>query len=106
MFVDSEFAKREPMTHDIDEDTTFEIVDGVLTEEIDGELVVLDLDGDVYFSLNDVGRAIWEEAAGGGSFAEIVDAVVSQYDVERGRARSDAADFLAEVLDEGLAERC
>jgi len=90
---------------DIDDETTFETVDGVLTEEIEGEVVVLDLDGDVYFSLNNVGRVIWDEAADGATLADIVDAVVSQYEVDRDRARRDAAEFLEDVLERGLFER-
>ena len=87
---------------EISDDTTFQVRDDVITEEIEDELVILDLEGDVYFSLNEVGRVVWEEAADGKTFEEVVDAVCEQYEVERERAAEDAAAFLGEALDEGL----
>jgi len=89
---------------EISDDTTFQVRDDVVTEEIEDELVILDLEGDVYFSLNDVGRLIWEEAADGTAFGAIVDAVCEDYEVERERAAEDAKEFLVEAVEEGLME--
>ncbi len=88
---------------EIAEQTTFEVRDEVMTEEIEGELVILDLQGDVYFSLNEVGRLVWEAAERGESFGEIVEAICEAYEeVDRERAAEDAAAFLEEALDEEL----
>jgi hypothetical protein len=90
-------------TPEIDDETTFAIHEDVLTEEIDGELVILDLEGDVYFSLNAVGRLVWEAAERGDSFAAIVDEICETYDeVGREQAAEDAAAFLGEALAEEL----
>ena len=89
---------------EISDNTTFQVRDDIVTEEIEDELVILDLDGDVYFSLNEVGRLIWEEAADGTAFGAIVDAICENYEVERERAAEDARDFLGQALDEQLME--
>lgn len=89
---------------EITDETTFTVRDDVVTEEIEDELVILDLEGDVYFSLNEVGRVIWEQAADGQSFSEVVDAVCEQYEVERETAAEDAKAFLGEALDEDLMD--
>lgn len=87
---------------EIADDTTFAIRDDVISEEIEDELVVLDLEGDVYFSLNDVGRLIWEAISDGKTFSEVVDAICETYDVERDRASEDAVAFLEDTLDREL----
>ena len=82
----------------MDDETTFEIRDDVISEEIEDELVILDLEGDVYFSLNEVGRVIWEEMESGESLSGIVDAICASYEVERERAEADAREFLDDAL--------
>jgi hypothetical protein len=88
---------------EIGEETTFAVHEDVLSEEIDGELVILDLEGDVYFSLNEVGRLVWEAAERGEAFGEIVDEICETYEgVGREQAAEDAAAFLEQAFDEEL----
>ena len=84
----------------------FELRDDLVVEEIDDDVVVLDLDGNQYFGLNEVGWIIWraldetEE-----TFGDIVDDIVEAFDIEEERARGDAAAFIEQLLDAGLARR-
>lgn len=89
---------------EIDDETTFNIEDDVVVEEIEGEAVLLDLEGDVYYSLNHVARFIWEEVDEGASVGEVVDGITAGFEVDEERAREDAIDFLEHAVDEGLAE--
>jgi hypothetical protein len=53
--------------------------------------------------LNEVGGRIWA-LADGRTFAEIVDILVNEYEVERTELRMDAETFLSEMQSRGLLE--
>ena len=90
----------------IDDADHFELRDDLVVEEIDGDIVVLDLEGNKYFGLNAVGWMIWrgidEEDR---SFGEIVEGITAEFGIDRETARTDAAAFIEQLLDAGLANR-
>jgi hypothetical protein len=90
------------MTDQITDTTRFAISDDTVAEEIEGELVLLDLQGDVYFSLNPVGRVIWEAIAEEKAFGEVVDGICEEFEVEREVAAEDARDFLNDAIEREL----
>jgi hypothetical protein len=53
--------------------------------------------------LNEVGARVWE-LADGRTFAEILDILVNEYDVERTQLRRDAEAFLSELHSRSLLE--
>ena len=53
--------------------------------------------------LNEVGARVWE-LADGRTFAEIVDTLVNEYEVERTQLRLDAEAFLSELHSRSLLE--
>ena len=83
----------------------FELRDDLVVEEIDDDIVVLDLEGNKYFGLNEVGWMIWRDIQEDRSFGEIVDGIVEEFDVDEEIARDDAAVFIDQLLDAGLANR-
>ena len=89
-----------------DDSDTFELRDDLVVEEIDGDVVVLDLEGNQYFGLNEVAWMIWrdirEEER---SFREIVDSIAESFDIDGERARSDVSRFVESLVDAGLATR-
>lgn len=69
---------------------------------IDGEAVIINLLNGTYYSLDKVGGAIWELAAAGRTVPEILDSVVTRYDVDPARARRDIERLTEELLAERL----
>jgi coenzyme PQQ synthesis protein D (PqqD) len=72
----------------------------LLSQEIDGEMVLLDLRSGMYLGLNRLGTFIWKliDTAHGAVAAEtIVQAVTGQFDVDPGRARQDLDQLLVEL---------
>lgn len=53
--------------------------------------------------LNEVGARVWE-LADGRTFAEIIDVLVNEYEVERTQLRLDAEAFLSELHSRSLLE--
>jgi Coenzyme PQQ synthesis protein D (PqqD) len=77
--------------------------DDLLWRDMDRELIILDLSGSTYFTLNDTGAYLWERlVSGGATEGELVDAVVAEFAVERGAAARDAAEFLHNLESRGL----
>ncbi|MBA3691704.1 MAG: PqqD family protein [Actinobacteria bacterium] len=75
-----------------------------VSSDVAGETVILELDRGVYYGLADVGARVWELLREPRTVAEIRDVVVSEYDVEPGRAGADLLSLLAEMQARGLVE--
>jgi hypothetical protein len=79
------------------------IVDkSVLSADLEGETVLLNLETGVYFGLDEVGTAIWNALEAGASVDEIVSRLLEEFEVEADRARSDVSKFLSSLEERGL----
>jgi hypothetical protein len=83
------------------DDDRFVVQQDILFEEIDDEIVMLDLDKNVYFGTNAMGKVIWEMLHGL-SFGEIIDSLLSDYDVDRTTLAADVGEFLSGALGSGV----
>jgi hypothetical protein len=83
----------------------FAVRNDLSAEEIDGELVLFDLERDAYFSLNEVAGIVWRGAREGETFGTIVESIAETYEIDTERARRDAVAFLEEALEHDLIER-
>ncbi len=61
----------------------FNISDEVLSQEVNGETVLLDLQGESYFGLNEVGTRIWQLLKSEQTIAEALSTLSDEYDVSR-----------------------
>jgi len=71
---------------------------------LDDELLCVNLDTGTYIGMKEVGQAVWRQLEVPSTFDEILRLVVSEYDVDEGRARADLETFMAEMVKAGLAE--
>jgi len=78
---------------------------GVDWKVIEGETVVLDLEGSRYFSINATGTLLWPLLAEGATRTQLVDAVTARWDVDADAARRDVDAFCVELDAAGLLER-
>jgi hypothetical protein len=74
----------------------------VLTRRVEGETVLLNLDNEEYYGLDDVGTRLWELIEKGTTFAEAVDAMLGEYDVERGVLERDLTALTVDLQKNGL----
>lgn len=74
----------------------------VAWREVEGEIVVLDLTGGVYLSINDSGAALWSRLTEGATRAELADALVSEYEIDRDLALRDVDAFVAMLAEHKL----
>lgn len=85
------------------ESTVVRSADQVSTD-LGGEVVILGLQSEEYFSLEGVGARIWEMIQEPRTVQEILDAILNNYAVEPERCERDLLAVLGELADEGLIE--
>ncbi len=92
------------MREDLSLTSSVRIRDGVLSRDLQGELVILDLNTGVYFGLDQVGTRIWYLLLEHGSLQKVLDSLVEEYEVTEGACAHDLLDFVAKMLEKGLIE--
>jgi hypothetical protein len=75
----------------------------VHARRFDDELIVLDLGKGEYFSLDDVGAAVWEGFARGQSLQEIAQGLAEQYQVPESTLLADTTELAGKLVEAGLA---
>ena len=86
----------------IDGDTKFAVSGDVLFQEVSGETVLLDLNSESYFGLDEVGTRVWQLLSGGNSVAAMLDVLLNEYDVEREQLEMDVEELLNSLIEAGL----
>jgi hypothetical protein len=79
------------------------IPEEVLSRELDGEMVLLDLRSGRYFGLNATAARVWEMLKAQMPEDTMVQALVDEFDVTDDRARADIEAFVTVLVDRGLA---
>ena len=86
----------------LDQKVTF--AETVFAQEVDGEMVLLDMESENYFGLDEVGTAIWQAMQEYGSLQEVLNALLEQYDVEAEVLENDLEEFVGKLVESGLVE--
>lgn len=74
----------------------------VISQEVSGETVLLDLESENYFGLDEVGTRIWQLIKETGDLQAIYDTLLTEYDVEETRLQTDLETLLGEISKLGL----
>lgn len=75
----------------------------LLMAEVDGELMAMSIDRGICFGLDPIGTRIWTLLAEPCTLADLCAQLVSEYEVEAARCRSEVVDLIEELRAEGLA---
>ena len=76
--------------------------DGVLIRELDGEAVILNLETETYFGLNEVGMRMWTLLTESESIQQAFDLLLNEYEIDKDRLRDDLITLLQQLLDNDL----
>lgn len=74
----------------------------VFAQEVDGEMVLLDMNSENYFGLDEVGTAIWQAMQEKESLKEVFDILLEQYEVEEDVLKKDLINFVEKLKESGL----
>lgn len=72
------------------------------TTDLNGEIVMMDLEKGRYFSLNGVGSRIWEIIEKPIEVNKLVESLLEEYDVNRNECEENVLEFLGKLNDANI----
>jgi hypothetical protein len=69
---------------------------------VEDEMVLLGMEDGIYYGLNPVGAFIWEQIKEPKTIDAVKDAILAEYDVEKGECENDLMILLQELAEKGL----
>jgi len=76
----------------------------VLVSELAGELVILNLNSESYFGLDEVGTRMWKALTTSETIQSAYDGLLAEYEVSEDRLREDLINLLDKLVERGLVE--
>jgi hypothetical protein len=89
-------------TEQVTLETQVYLGEDVVSRELDGEAVILDLESGTYFGLDPVGTRIWSLLQKNGSLRETFEMIQQEYEVEPNRLEEDLLRLVKELYAKGL----
>lgn len=86
----------------ISEAPRFRHAPDVVACELDGGNALLDLASSDYYRLNGTAAAVWDGIGEGSTVAQLIERILSEFDVERDQCASDVKTIISALLDAGL----
>lgn len=86
----------------MDLDTKVTVPLQVMSREVDGETVLLDLASGMYFGIDEVGTRIWVLLGEGKTVGEVASTIAEEYDAKAEQITADTLEFVGLLLDKGL----
>ncbi len=74
----------------------------LLESEIDGEIVMMDVESGNYLNFDAVATDIWNRIGGGIRFADLCAAIEGEYDADSATVARDVAEFVDDLIRRGL----
>ena len=78
------------------------VPEAVLMREIGGEAVILNLDSEKYYGLNEVGARVWLALTTTPSIQAAYDALLDEFSVQPDQLRQDLESLVADLAEHGL----
>jgi hypothetical protein len=72
--------------------------------DVEGELVLLDLEGGMYFTLNGPAADVWNALEATRSEGDLVDILVGKYNVDPAKCAESVTRLLGNLSEKGLAK--
>ncbi|WP_310423352.1 PqqD family protein [Chamaesiphon sp. VAR_48_metabat_135_sub] len=76
----------------------------ILVQNVDGELVLLNLESEEYFGLDDVGSAMWSCLKESESLQTAYDRLLDRYDVDSEQLKQDFLNLVERFVEHELVE--
>lgn len=76
--------------------------DGVTWQDVEGELVILDMESSVYLTTNVSGALLAKQLREDRSLADLVNALFAEFDIDIATAERDAHEFVQQLREKNL----
>ena len=78
------------------------ISEEALSQEVNGETVILDLKSESYFGLDEVGTRVWQLLQEHEDVQKVFDAMLEEFDVDANTLASDMKNLINDLIEKGL----
>jgi hypothetical protein len=85
-------------------DATIVATSEIVSADLDGEVVMLNVQDGTYYGLDGVGVAIWKLIQQPTPVRQILDSLLTEYQVERGSCERDLMELLKDLAVHGLVK--
>lgn len=75
---------------------------GIMTADMKGATVMLDIETGKYYNLGDVGGRIWEILEEEMTIKQLIEKLMQEYDVTEEQCQKDIEPFLEKMMERGL----
>ena len=88
----------------MDLNQTITLSPDVISQEVSRETVLLDLNSENYFGLDEVGTRVWQLIEASGKLQDIYDTMLAEYEVEPDQLLEDLEQLVTDIQKAGLVE--
>ena len=89
-------------THSLTSQSVVRAADNQVSVDLEGEVVILDVNQGIYFGLNPTGAFIWDLIQWPQTVQQIQDALLNHFDVQADQCRRELDNLLGELMSHGL----
>ncbi|OZU89264.1 PqqD family protein [Virgibacillus indicus] len=80
-------------------------IEGNIVSDMDGEKVMLSIENGKYYNLGETGGEIWEHMKEPISIQDLINTLVTQYEVEERTCIDQVIRFIDDLVDQGLVKK-
>lgn len=77
---------------------------GILAQEVHGEMVLLDLESENYFGLNETGARVWVLLQEGRALPDLFERLAEEFNADRARMEADVLSLISQLAEAGLVD--
>jgi hypothetical protein len=78
--------------------SSFTRISDLITSVIDDEVVILNIEKGEYYSFNKVGSEIWQFLETTSTFEQIIDYLISNYDIDKETCITETSEYLMKMI--------
>ena len=82
----------------------FRIMTEILSQEVSGETVFLNLNSENYFGLDNVGTRVWQLLQEHGNLQKVHETMLEEFEVEENQLEKDLHELVTKLVDAGIVE--
>jgi hypothetical protein len=78
------------------------VPDGVMIRDVAGESVLLNLNNEQYYGLDEVGTRMWKVLTESDSIQHAIEQLLAEYEVDQKTLEKDVQELLKKLMEQGL----
>jgi hypothetical protein len=84
--------------------SSVQIPESVIVRELEGESVLLNLDTEMYYGLDNIGTRMWDELTSSSTIQNAYDTLLTKYEVAPDQLLHDLAALIEKLVEKGLIQ--